>query len=557
MINYYRDAVQTGGIAGAAGRAMRMGFKPAALCSATTALGLLSWFSSDLTPIRRFGIFSALGMVLMLVVLFLLLPAALEVFGRRNAFGMLRGSHRDRNHVKKGTLASRRTSGWARWLIRHHRVICVASLLVMVVLGSGVGKIRTSVDLLKLFDGETRILADYHWLEENLGNLIPLEVLVRFQSDVIEKPEDKEQANSLTILQRVEVVDRLRAAINRKFGGSGQALISPTMSALAFMPSLPAHTRSTSAVVHRRILNKKLYRSRDALAASGYLAIDPKTGDELWRISLRVAAFRNVDYGHMAEDVRHLVNPMLVEASEELGLSSDFNAAPPILAIHTGAIPIVYKAQRELLSSLIESTVWSFITITPLLMWVTGGVAAGLVAMVPNLLPVIAVFGSMGWLGIPVDIGCMMTASIALGVAVDDTIHFLCWYQHGQQEAASRPAAIEAAFQSCCIPTLQASVVNGLGLSVFLLSTFVPTKQFGLLMLVILTCGAIAELILLPAILASPLGKAFDVKPIKRSNANAKSRIVLNLPRYRLVISRRHKVPSGTLDSVDGVISPP
>ncbi len=44
--------------------------------------------------------------------------------------------------------------------------------------------------------------------------------------------------------------------------------------------------------------------------------------------------------------------------------------------------------------------------------------------MFPNLLPVVAVFGSMGWLGIPVNIGCMMTASIALGVAVDDTIHF-------------------------------------------------------------------------------------------------------------------------------------
>lgn len=57
-------------------------------------------------------------------------------------------------------------------------------------------------------------------------------------------------------------------------------------------------------------------------------------------------------------------------------------------------------------------------------MWVTRGYGSGIIAMFPNLLPVVAVFGSMGWLGIPVNIGCMMTASIALGVAVDDTIHF-------------------------------------------------------------------------------------------------------------------------------------
>ncbi len=115
----------------------------------------------------------------------------------------------------------------------------------------------------------------------------------------------------------------------------------------------------------------------------------------------------------------------------------------------------------------------------------------------------------------------MMTASIALGVAVDDTIHFLHWYRHCQQTEPDRNRAIEAAFLGCCNPTLQAAVINGLGLSVFLLSTFVPTRQFGLLMLVILSCGAAAELVLLPAILASPLGLAFEIrdrKPVSQAS---------------------------------------
>ena len=64
----------------------------------------------------------------------------------------------------------------------------------------------------------------------------------------------------------------------------------------------------------------------------------------------------------------------------------------------TGVVPIVYKAQRALLTSLVQSTVWSFLTITPLLMFVCRGMAAGLVAMLPNVLPILVVFGGMGWL---------------------------------------------------------------------------------------------------------------------------------------------------------------
>jgi predicted RND superfamily exporter protein len=183
---------------------------------------------------------------------------------------------------------------------------------------------------------------------------------------------------------------------------------------------------------------------------------------------------------------------------------------PWLSAVYTGVVPIVYKAQRALLESLIESTFWSFATITPLMMLVSRSLRAGLVAMIPNLLPVVAIFGAMGWLGISIDIGSMMTASIALGVAVDDTIHFLSWFRGDLDKLKDRHKAILAAYQRCAIPTLQAAVISGLGLSVFAFSTFTPTQRFGWLMLTILIAGVIAELVLLPAILAGPLGRVFD-----------------------------------------------
>jgi predicted RND superfamily exporter protein len=261
-----------------------------------------------------------------------------------------------------------------------------------------------------------------------------------------------------------------------------------------------------------------LQQSYDSLLQSGYLRIDPVDGAELWRVSLRLAAFRDVDYAQFSSDLRRVVDPVVAKYNED-GVSHPFHPGqrqstkvgerPRLTAVYTGVVPIVYKAQRALLDSLMQSTFWSFATITPLLMFVSRGARAGVVAMLPNVLPVLVVFGGMGWLRLPVDIGSMMSASIALGVAVDDTIHFLTWFREDLKHSGDRRAAILNAYQRCATPTLQAALISGVGLSVFAFSTFTPTKQFGVMMLTILLAGVVAELVMLPALLAGPLGRVF------------------------------------------------
>jgi predicted RND superfamily exporter protein len=150
------------------------------------------------------------------------------------------------------------------------------------------------------------------------------------------------------------------------------------------------------------------------------------------------------------------------------------------------------------------------------MMIVCRGIFAGAVAMLPNALPILVVFGGMGWLGFPVDIGSMMAASIALGVAVDDTIHYLAWFREDLEKLGDRKAATVAAYSRCATPTLQAALVNGLGLSVFAVSSFTPTARFGWLMLTILVAGVVAELVMLPSLLFSPLGKAFELPKEKK-----------------------------------------
>ncbi|MBU6387202.1 MAG: hypothetical protein KGS49_14775, partial [Planctomycetes bacterium] len=462
----------------------------------------------------------------------------------------------------------------------------------------------------------------------HLGKLVPMEIVLEFHRSSLDagknqqsqatEDSDSDLIGKLSFLERMETTLRVQQAIQERFGENALGWVGRSISAATFAPSLPTQGSSTKKLIERSIYNSALESKREEFIHSGFLRIDPETGNELWRISLRVAAFEGVDYGQFVHELHDVVEPVLQAQSDRVQIlrrmatwsgeskfvgkkvllwdpkiddasggesTTDSKARADEIAISlqnarlkvarttidsksiplvqlqeldeydaivligtaftnnevrtleaflskiidledrdplepkhwvspifTGVVPIVFKAQRALLTSLMESTLWSFLTITPLMIFVSRSFQAGMVAMIPNVVPVIFIFGLMGWLGIAIDIGSMMTASIALGVAVDDTIHFLSWFRGNALQLRDRRAAIIASYKQCGTPTLQAACISGLGLSVFAFSTFTPTQRFGWLMLTILIAGVIAELVLLPAILASPLGRVFDPK---------------------------------------------
>jgi uncharacterized protein len=90
----------------------------------------------------------------------------------------------------------------------------------------------------------------------------------------------------------------------------------------------------------------------------------------------------------------------------------------------------------------------------------------------------------------------------------------MTWFRHELNKTGCRHQAIMGAYRHCATPTVQAAMISGLGLSVFAFSTFMPTQKFGFLMLTILVAGMVAELIMLPALLASPLGRVFKTARI-------------------------------------------
>jgi predicted RND superfamily exporter protein len=525
--NYYRDTVVEHGVDGAPTRALKHAFLPCMLATGTTAAGLASLYTSELVPIQMFGVYSAAGVVATLGLLFLFLPAWMQLWPMK-PHSLLDGSQPKAEDIALPIRVRRILER----VLDHWKLVFVTLLAFMVVGVVGLTKINTSIKLTKLFSPSAPIIKDYEWLESRLGPLVPMEVIVR-----IDNSEAK-----LTFLERMELIQRIQARMVDIHD------IGCTMSATTFAPSLKI-TRPNALVSKSMVragLNGKLEDHRDEYLNSDFVALEPD-GKELWRISCRVGALNDVDYGVFKEEIRARVEPVLkqereriIEQRKKLAERKAKNDAkgepesglPPIEveqtaaadgnpsnlgidAVYTGLVPVVYKAQREMLNGLAWNFMTDLATITAVMIVVFWDVSAGFILLIPSAFPMVMVFGMMGWLGVVIDVGTIMTPVVALSVSVDDVMHFLIWYRRGLADGLSRRDSIMLAYEGCARAMYQSWSVLGLGLAVFALSSFVPTQRFGAMTFLLLTCALVANLLLLPAVLASPLSYFFGRRVVR------------------------------------------
>jgi predicted RND superfamily exporter protein len=510
LSNYYRDELAEGrSVKETLQQAIQHAALPLTLATTTTAVGLLTLCYSELVPIKLFGFFSALGVLVSMLLLFLYVPACFRVWPldvpsepaavRPLSYG--RGQD-DNGRFKRPSTDITRARFWhgaGETIIRRHGVVSVGCLLILSVCALGMPQIETSVHLMKLFPPNARILSDYRWLETHLGALVPVEVVLKIDRAMC----------SLDFLERLELVERVQAKLKELPDVGG------VLSAVSFVPHLPRaeeHRRRPGvftaiariAVKDRYQLVRKEYtkyleKHRDDLVRGDYLADDD--GKDLWRISARVGALTGRDFGELLKTIEESVQPVVHDelAGGGRGIQVDY----------TGLVPLVTKAQRSLLQGLIWGFISDFVLITIVMMVAVRDWSAGLILALPSVFPAAVVFGFLGWAGVVVDIGTVMTPSVALGVTVDDVVHFMIRYRGGLKLGLDRRGAVMLAYKGCAKAMYQSWGVIGLGLSVFALSQFMPTQRFGFMMVSLLTSALIGNLLLLPALLASPLGGLF------------------------------------------------
>lgn len=511
LANYYRDLVEEGvDTKVAPDKAILHAWLPLMLATATTSVGLWTLCYSELVPIKMFGFYSGVGVVVSALLLFFHVPAALQVWPLHE-FARTAAHHRQHHEPvhEQSDLVRLVNAAWYRvgqFIIRRNGLVSIGCLALLAACGWGMLYTTTSVHLMRLFPPDAKILADYKWLENHLGDLVPMEVVLQI---------DPKQCK-LDFLQKMELVER----VHKKLEATDE--VGGVLSAITFCPHLPRpeeYKKAKSNVlmrmvgardpyqIARRVTAKELLKHRDDYIKGDYLAIEDD-GTELWRISARVGALKDVDYGDILTHIREHVEPVLAAEQQE--------HLAGIKPIYTGLVPLVYKAQRSLLQGLIWGFVSDFVLITIVMMIAVRDLSAGLILALPSIFPAVMIFGLMGWMNIIVDIGTVMAPSVALGVTVDDVVHFMIQYRGGLKAGLSRGEAVMLAYKGCARAMYQSWGVIGLGLSVFALSPFTPTQRFGYMMVTLLTSALIGNLLLLPSLLAGPLGSLFGRRYTRR-----------------------------------------
>ncbi len=476
LVNYCLDEAQRVGLRDGVRLGMRAGRVPCLLACMTTAIGLLSLCVSQVQPVREFGLFAAICLVLSLMVLFFLLPGCLLWRIAKSHWHTQTEPLRFTRQVKSGLIVLSeaiiaRPGLWA------------GSLLLLLLLGSaGLLRLRTVVDFDQMFPEGSEVIRNYTWLEEHLGPMIPIELLIDIPA---ESPR--------TTRERVELVQQIEQLL------AGLPFVTGTLSAATFVPD--AASRGTlRTIVRNRLGDQQLEKRLDRFTEDGLLFT--QGGQQRWRITFRIPARGEWNY----LDISHEA----AAAAQEIVAQHDRWGDQHVHISATGMMPVSDETNQQLFEDLARSYLMAFVLICPLMMIILRSVSAGLVAMLPNVMPTLLVFGSLGWLNLSVDIGTVLCASVALGIAVDDTVHFLTWFRRGLSEGQPRVEAVRFAYDRCALAMLQTTLICGCGMLVFGLSDFVPASRFAVLLAILLATALVGDLILLPALLCSPVGRLFE-----------------------------------------------
>ena len=476
MLNYYSDALHRAEPPQAAQRALRIGLFPCSLAMVTTAAGIGSLSVSHIKPVQLFACFAAIGVLLALIMLLVAVPGAMPLASTRCVLtgrNLLRSDHRQR--AKQWF--------WAfvtRMVVRYDLFLVFLGSSLIVAGSFGLLYLRGSMQLTDFFPPASRIVEDHRWLERHVGPLLPLEVVLRV-----------DKSSSLSMLDKVELVHRVESAVRASEPSAR------TSSLATFLPRWepPGGVRRT---VLRTVANRRLEIERAQLASSTTYFVDTSDAD-LWRVNVRLPLLDGKGYMKKLADIREVV--------ETVRQSIPAGQRPGVSVVYSGTLPLLGAAHKAILRDLIASLGVSMLSACVILTLGLRSIRLGIVSVLPNLFPVVVVFGTLGGLHLSIDVGTMMTAAVGLGIAVDNTVHFLTWFRRGLYGGRTRRQAIQFAYEHCGAAMFRTTAICSAGLLVYTMASFAPAARFGGVLCVLLLAALLGDLLFLPATLSSPLGK--------------------------------------------------
>ena len=435
---------------------------PILITSLTTATGFIANTITEIPLIFEFAIASAFAMVANLVVTTLSIPLLLHACGPEET-----RLKRDEG-VPGGFVGG--VVRVVEFTSERYPVMVIAGAIVLVVaLGSNIPNVRVNNDPLSYFPHEHPFVLDAHTVHEDLAGLQVFSVTLKSSTPGLFKTPEG--------IRKIAAVQTL---LDR------QGLYDKTLS-LADLMSL---------------MHQEMHKGNGA-----YFKVPDRQDDvDLYLSALTrndLKSFVTEDYASARISVRHnLANSVrLNQAVDEVLAMLPTILGPDIDYAMTGRNLMANRAAESLMKGQISSLLLILFIIFVLFSVLYTSWLAGLLSLVPNIIPIVINFGLMGLLGVPLNPGTAMVAAIAIGLAVDDTIHLMARFGAESKLHLDERDAVRATIRGESVPIVSTSVALALGFAALALSHFSIVAQFGLLAAATMIYAAIADLLMMPILL--------------------------------------------------------
>jgi len=445
---------------------------------------VLGFFVQVLNPIvsiREMGLYSSLGITLAFVFSLTLVPALLA---------MLRLPNRRVDTFAPGLSA--RLRRLTSTVMQRRSLVIAACAIVTLLAFSQIPAIRVDSDFQSFFRPSDPIRQATDVVSHNLAGSMAFNVVIDGTTrDVMKQWETLRRIRTLQeaidalpgVDKTVSFVDYCLLIDRGVQEGGGNLEVSPEGELIE--PSAQPSGKKTTFLDNPEQL-KGVMQLLTGRPKSFALVVNPEFSRT--NILVRTSLSRSNDIAATVDKIRTLAAEIL----------------PPELKAHpTGNIILLTKTTGDIVSGQAQSLTLTAVVIFILMAAMFLSARIGVIAMIPNLFPIVIFFGLMGMTGVTLNFGTNIIASIALGLAVDDTLHIMCRLSSELRGTDKEGDALVETLSTVGKPALYYSGLLVLGFLTLGTSTFVPIQEFGLLSSATIVIGVIGELLLLPALLAT------------------------------------------------------
>ena len=454
----------------------------------TTICAFLSLVFSGIKPIIDFGWMMTLGLIVSLLVTFLLLPSLLSVFSPENEIDI------------KDTERSYVTSAFGSFTKKNKILIFGVTLLIIILSIVGISKLEVENSFINYFDKETEIYKGMKKIDDDLGGTTPLNIILKFpikNKEIIEDDEfsEWEEESETTDEEKAKywfTRDKMDKIIKVHDYLESLPEIGKVLSFGSILRVAEDLNNKELQSLEIAVLYSKIPETIKKEIVSPYISVDK---DEA-RISVRIK--------DSLENLRRndLIKKINSELNTKLGFGEDEYKLAGVLILFNNLLQSLFKSQILTLGIVMLGIFLMFLILFRNLI-------ISCIGVVPNFIAAFFILGIIGLLRIPLDMMTITIAAITIGIAVDNSIHYIYRFKEEFKKINNYDKTLDRCHSTVGVAILNTSITIVFGFSILVLSNFIPTIYFGVFTGIAMLLAMISVLTLLPKLILilKPFGK--------------------------------------------------